>query len=59
MCVCITTSLPPLNVDALIKLIKAFSGCKITWIGDACFSEKEGAHRVDLILLIKESVVIE
>lgn len=24
-------------VDALINLIKAFSGCKITWIGDACF----------------------
>lgn len=23
-------------VRALIKLIKAFSGCKITWIGDAC-----------------------
>lgn len=24
------------HVYALIKLIKAFSGCEITWIGDAC-----------------------
>lgn len=35
-----------LNVDALIKLIKAFSGCKITWIGDACFSMQGGREGV-------------
>lgn len=46
------------HVYALIKLINAFSGCKITWNGDDIFDIWR-ARSVELISLIKESVVIE